>query len=237
MPPSPCQNHRPALTRPRRSSTLLYMKRVPATEKTHRLATPPHLCIAFSSSSSRPSYRNFKKDIAGRLIHAFPAPTQTRSAHRELFQAFSRVRTASPAYFWASRACALLSPLVFGLLACAHGFPCAFSSFSRVRTASPVCFRASRVCALLPPAYFWASRACARLSPARFRALRVRARLPRHIFGFLASAHGFLSQGGAVLCRSAMRCLRFSCSQTLGLCAGAGGKSTFNSVRTKINIQ
>ena len=254
----------PALTRPRRSSTLLYMKRVPATEKTHRLATPPHLCIAFSSSSSRPSYRNFKKDICRKAepcfvaarcaAYSFPAESSRASrvcarlprlvfglcacAHlsqggalltefscsqtlgtfsafsclriaspeafsgfsrlricrkakpclrvfvcshcshfcrfaakstktRGTFSAFSRLRTAFLARFWASRTCARLSRCVFGLCACAHCSLGVFSSFSRVRTASPARFRALRVCALLPPLVFGLC-ACAHCFPRSF---------------------------------------------------------------------
>ena len=94
---------------------------------------------------------------------------------------FSRVRTASPAHFRLSRACALFPPKrfrasracalfprhVFELCACAHGFPCAFSGFSRLRTASPTRFRASRACARLPRHVFELL-ACAHCSPGAF---------------------------------------------------------------------
>ena len=155
------------------------MKRVPATEKTHRPVTPPHLCIVFFSSSSRPAYRNFKKDICRKAEPCLPSFRLSRVCARlprsvsgflacahgfpEAFSAFSRVRIASPARFRLSRVCALLPRSIFGFLALAHCFPGAFSGFSRVRIASP--------------ARFWLSRACARL--------------PRRVFGFLACAHGF----------------------------------------------
>ena len=107
---------------------------------------------------------------------------------------------------------------VFGFLASAHGFPCAFLGFSHLRTAFPVCFRALRVCALLAwrvfellacahgfpgtfsgfarvriasPARFWALRVCALLSPLVFELLALAHCFPRHVFGFLALAHGF----------------------------------------------
>ena len=144
------------------------------------------------------------------------------------FSGFSRVRTASLARFWLSRVCALLAWRVFELLALAHGFPGVFSGFSRVR----ICRKAK------PCLRVFVCSHCSHFVARQSRAYRVFLRKTRafcgkkhknsrHIFGFLVLAHGFLSQGGAVLCRSAMRCLRFSCSQTLGLCAGAGGEEHF----------
>ena len=70
-------------------------------------------------------------------------------ASRGTFLGFSRVRTALLARFRLSRACALLSRRVFGVLACAHGSLGAFLGFSRVRIALLARFRALRVCALL----------------------------------------------------------------------------------------
>ena len=101
------------------------------------------------------------------LAHGFPGSfsgfARVRIARLACFRASRTCALLPSAYFWALRVCALFPRHVFGLCACAHGFPGVFSGFSRLR-----------IC-----------------RPARFRASRVRALLPQRVFGFLACAHCF----------------------------------------------
>ena len=121
-----------------------------------------------------------------------------------------RAHFASPAHFRASRACALLplriaspehfQPLgafprlpqrIFSLWEHSHGFPGVFSAFGSAPTTSPA--HLSQGKALLTSFPEENSPGFSRLRTASLACL---------------------SQGGAVLCRSAMRCLQFSCENS-----------------------
>ena len=162
------------------------------------------------------------------FAHGFPG----------VFLGFSRLRIAFPARFWASRVCARLPLRVFELLACAHGFPGVFSSFSRLRIASPGVFVARRSLAYEfsygKLAGFSRLRICRKAKPC----LRVFLRKTRGTFSAFSRSRT-ASCRKAELCFVAARCAvyGFPARKLSGFARGRAGKSTFNLVRTKINIQ
>ena len=157
-------------------------------------------------------------------IRSYPTPIFIRSVCKRIQEAYSLpaadiLYSRIPAFF----ARALFSRSVFGQGARSFCFPGAFSTDARVRFVLPACFLA----------------------------MRERALLFRSVFGLLASAHCFprsflgfsrvrtASCRKAELCFVAARCAAygFPARKLSGFARGRAGKNTFNSVRTKINIQ
>ena len=147
------------------------MKRVPATENSTSTSTPPHFCIAFTSSSSRSPSRPRTENLAQGFHGAFSTDAQT---HFVL-----------PAYFRAMCGRTLLPRHIFDQCANALCFPGAFSGNVRTHFVLPAHFRPMRKRTLLSRSVCRKAEPCLRVFLWKTRGLLALAHcFPRSFLGF-----------------------------------------------------